>query len=84
MQSDNYSRPDSRDYKMSVTIQPLYEITNRAERVLVKELGVADTLRFLGQFRSGDGDYTAERERLFQGESVKTIIADIKSRRNKK
>lgn len=67
---------------MSVTIQPLYEITNRAERVLIKELGVADTLRFLGQFRSGNGDYTAERDRLFQGESVKSIIADIKTQRN--
>jgi hypothetical protein len=67
---------------MSVTIQPLYEITHRAERVLIQELGVADTLRFLGQFRSGNGDYTAERERLFKGESVKTIIADIKTRRN--
>ncbi len=67
---------------MSVTIQPLYEITNRAERVLIKELGVADTLRFLGQFRSGSGDYTAERDRLFQGESVKSIIADIKTQRN--
>jgi len=67
---------------MSVTIQPLYEITNRAERVLIQELGVADTLRFLGQFRSGSGDYTAEREWLFQGESVKSIIANIKSQRN--
>ncbi len=47
-----------------------------------KEVGVADTLRFLGQFRSGDGDYTAEREHVFQGESVKSIIADIKSQRN--
>jgi len=69
---------------MSVTIQPLYEITHRAERVLVQELGVADTLRFLGQFRSGNGDYTVEQEQLFQGESVKSIIADIKSQRNKK
>jgi hypothetical protein len=52
-------------------------IINRAERVLIKEVGVADTLRFLGQFRSRSGDYTAER-----GESVKSIIADIKARRN--
>ncbi|WP_417914466.1 hypothetical protein [Candidatus Electronema sp. JM] len=68
---------------MSATIQPLYEITNRAERILVKELRVADTLRYLGQFRSENGDYTVERERLFKGESVKSIIADIKNQRNK-
>jgi len=79
MQSDNPPWSNSRDYNMSMIIQPLHEITNRAERVLIKEHGVADTLRFLGQFRSGSGDYTAEREQLFKGESVKTIIADIKT-----
>ncbi|MBT8420130.1 MAG: hypothetical protein KJO08_04625 [Gammaproteobacteria bacterium] len=67
---------------MNVHIQPLSEVTNRARSALVKELGVTDTLRFLSQFRAGSGDYTTEREQLFEGESVKTIIADIKARRN--
>lgn len=33
-------------------------------------------------FRPGKGDYTTERKQLFQGESVQSIIADIKANRN--
>ena len=46
---------------MTVPTQPLSEITREAVAVLVRELGVARTLRFLGQYRTGQGDYTAER-----------------------
>lgn len=46
---------------MTVPTQPLSEITREAVTVLVRELGVARTLRFLGQYRTGHGDYTAER-----------------------
>lgn len=67
---------------MSIHFQPLSEITNRAKSALIQELGVVDTLRFLNQFRAGSGDYTAEREQLFKGESVKSIIASIKAQRN--
>lgn len=67
---------------MSVSIQPMSELTNRAKHALVQELGVVDTLRFLNQFRVGDGDYTAEREQLFKDESVKSIAASIKARRS--
>lgn len=67
---------------MSVHIEPISELTNRARNALVQELGVIDAIRFLSQFRVGSGDYTAERERLFKGESVRRIIADIKGRRS--
>ena len=46
---------------MTVPTQPLSQITQEAVSVLVRELGVARTLRFLGQYRAGTGDYTAER-----------------------
>lgn len=46
---------------MTVSTQSLSQITEEAVRVLVRELGVARTLRFLGQYRTGTGDYTAER-----------------------
>ena len=46
---------------MTVPTQPLSEITREAIAVLVRELGVARTLRFLGQYSTGKGDYTAER-----------------------
>ena len=41
---------------MTVPTQPLSEITQEAVSVLVRELGVARTLRFLGQYRKGTGD----------------------------
>lgn len=67
---------------MSVLIQPLAEVNDRAKSALLQALGVTDTLRFLNQFRAGSGDYTAEREQLFMGESVKGIVAGIKAQRN--
>jgi len=67
---------------MSVQIQPLKEITSRAQTALIRELGVVDTLRFLNQFRAGSGNYTTEREELFKAESVKSIVAEIKAQRN--
>ncbi|MDN5850422.1 MAG: hypothetical protein L0H63_12435 [Nitrococcus sp.] len=69
---------------MSVSIQPISVLTSRAKRALVQELGVVDAMRFLNQFRTGSGDYTAEREQLFEGESVKSIAAGIKAQRNDK
>jgi hypothetical protein len=81
LQSHYLIRPGVGDNKMSVHIQPLSEITNRATRALVKELGAVDTLRFLSQFSSGGGNYTSEREQLFAGESVTKIVADIKAQR---
>ncbi len=68
---------------MSVQIQPIARITHRATNALIQELGVVDTIRFLNQFRAGSGNYTAQREQLFEGMSVKDIIADIKARRTK-
>lgn len=67
---------------MSVQIQPIAELTHRANHALIQELGVVDAMRFLNQFRAGSGDYTAEREQRFQRESVKGIVADIMARRN--
>lgn len=67
---------------MTTSIHPMAEVSTRARSVLLRELGVADTLRFFSQFRVGSGDYTVEREQLFRGESVKGIVAEIKARRN--
>ena len=68
---------------MSIQIQPIARITHRATHALIQELGVVDTIRFLNQFRVGSGNYTAEREQLFEGMSVKDIVAEIKARRTK-
>ncbi len=66
---------------MTVRIHPMSEINQRANDALVGELGVVDTIRFLNQFRAGDGDYTTERHRLFQNLSVKDIASEIRAKR---
>jgi hypothetical protein len=66
---------------MTVLIEPIARLTDRARHALIAELGVIDTMRFLHQFRAGGGNYTAERERLFKGQSVKDIVSGIKARR---
>jgi len=42
---------------------------------------VIDRLRSSSQSHAGKGDYTAERAQLFKGESVESIIAEIKAKR---
>lgn len=42
---------------------------------------VIDRLRSSSQSHVGKGDYTAERAQLFKGESVESIIAEIKAKR---
>ena len=66
---------------MSVRIEPLTDLTDRAKRALMSELGAVDAMRFLNQFRTGSGDYTVERETLLAGESVTDIVTEIKARR---
>lgn len=66
---------------MNVHIQSISQLTHRATDALIQELGVVDTIRFLNQFRTGSGNYTVEREQLFEGMSVKDIVAEIKARR---
>jgi hypothetical protein len=66
---------------MTVQTKPLTDVTRRAIEVLVRELGAADTLRFVNQFTTGLGDYTAEREQLFAEETLEQIIAAIKAKK---
>lgn len=65
---------------MTVQTKPLAEITRRAIEVLTRELGAADTLRFVNQFTTGLGDYTAEREHLFAEETLEQILDAIKAK----
>lgn len=60
---------------------PIEEVTRRALDLLFRELGPADTFRFLNRWRTGAGDYTAERDQLFAGLTLKQIVADIEAAR---
>lgn len=66
---------------MSVHIQPIAELTHRAKNALINELGAIDTMRFLNQFRAGNGDYTKDRIDLFTKDTVKNLVAGIKAQR---
>lgn len=68
---------------MIVQTRPLAEVTQTALRVLCREIGLADTMRFVGQFTVGYGDYTAERDELFSGMTLDDMIAAIKARRDR-
>ena len=59
---------------MTVPTQPLSEITQEAVSVLVREIGVARTLRFLGQYRTGTGDYTADRHNWLSDTPLDELI----------
>jgi hypothetical protein len=56
----------------------LYEINKEAISVLIKQLGLAKTMHFLNQFYTGKGDYTKQKEDLFQGKNIQEIVGEIK------
>lgn len=61
--------------------RPLVEINVRAIHLLYKELGVFDAVRFLRQFSQGYGNYTQERDALFEKKSLDEIVNEIEKRR---
>jgi hypothetical protein len=68
---------------MSSVIRPIADIDRQAREILTRDLGIVDTLRFLGQFHSGSGDYTAEREEWLGELSLDEIVLEIKDKRKK-
>ncbi|MGB3402042.1 MAG: hypothetical protein WBA77_05070 [Microcoleaceae cyanobacterium] len=59
---------------MSSQTKSLNEITQQAIQVLSKEIGIANTVRFLNQFSAGYGNYTEERESLFKDLTLDDIL----------
>lgn len=45
---------------------------------LKKELGTTGTAYFMRQFNAGQGDYTAEREKLLEGVTLDEIIQNVR------
>ncbi len=66
---------------MNVQTKPLNDITQQALALLTKELGIANTVRFLNQFSPGYGDYTVERDALFADLTLDEILAAIKNQK---
>ncbi len=67
---------------MTIQEKALSEITKDALEVLSKEIGIANTIRFINQFAIGYGNYTQERERIFEDMTLEEILGEIKKMRN--
>ena len=66
---------------MSAEIRPLSEISEKAQEILIREMGIVDTFRFLNQFNRGSGNYTREREQWLHDLSLDDITSAIKADR---
>mgnify|MGYP006883557741 FL=1 len=64
-------------------MRPLIEVNQQAIRLLYKELGVVDAVRFLRQFTQGYGNYTQEREDMFADKSLENITDEIENQRKR-
>ena len=64
---------------MNIQAKSLSEITQQALRILSKEMGIVDTVRFLNQFTTGYGDYTQERDTLFKDMSFDEVVSAVKA-----
>ena len=66
-----------------VEVKPLAQLTQEAVRLLYRELGVVNTVRFLRQFTSGYGNYLEERDALFADKTLDDLVTEIKLRRSR-
>ncbi|MFZ4525489.1 MAG: hypothetical protein ACOYOE_08075 [Chlorobium sp.] len=69
---------------MNIPAKSLTEGTNQALHVLAREIGSVDTMRFIGQFSTGTGNYTEERAALFDHLSLDDLLAEIREQQNEK
>ncbi len=53
------------------------ELQELAWRALVKELGLADALRYRILFQQGSGNYSRERQALFSGVTLEGWLKDL-------
>lgn len=68
---------------MSPKTKPLSRVNEEAIQLLIEELGVADTARFIRQFTTGTGDYTEERRERFAEISLDDLLEEIEERRGR-
>ena len=69
---------------MTAKTKPLSQINEEAIQILTRELGTADTARFIQQFTTGEGDYTKERRERLKDTSIDDVMREIKKRRKRR
>jgi hypothetical protein len=68
---------------MSVQTWTLAEITAEALRILYREICIVNTIRFVGQFTTGYGNYTLERDRISARLALDDILTDVRRRKHR-
>ena len=68
---------------MSVQTMTLEQIRLAGLEALARDLGPTGMVRFLQQFETGQGDYTADRHRWLDDLDVQTVAEKIKQERSK-
>lgn len=63
---------------MIATTKPLSEITQEAIEILIREIGIVNTVRFLNQFTGGFGNYSEDREVLYGDLTMEQILNSIR------
>ena len=66
---------------MSQAVMTLEQIRLTGIKALSRELGPVGLVRFLQQFETGQGDYTAERHSWLGERSVQEVVQEIERRR---
>ena len=62
---------------MDTSVMTLEQIRLAGLRALSRDLGAAGLVRFLQQFETGDGDYTADRTRWLGERTVQELAQEI-------
>ena len=63
---------------MNLHIQTAQQLNQRATQILIKEMGIVDTLRFLSQFQIDTGDYVQEKQTRFANKTAAEIFQEMK------
>ncbi len=62
---------------LSMPVMPLEQIRLIGLKALVRDLGSVGMVRFLQQFETGQGDYTAERHMWLGKRTVRELAEEI-------
>lgn len=62
---------------MNAKIKPMSLVNENATDILVREMGVVDTIRFISQFSIGRGNYTEERRAMVDSMTLEEIFSGI-------
>ena len=69
---------------MNERTMTLNEIREVGVTALTKALGPAGAIRFLQQFQTGSGDYTAGRRKMLGNPAVDELLQELKQKRRTK